>query len=378
MASRRHFGSVRKLPSGRFQARYKGPDGRERTAPDTFKNKTDAGRWLTKLEDSILAGEWIDPAIQQAATVESAWLRHMNVRGKPLADSTRKDYEGYLNRWIRSHPLGSMKLADVRPATINDWLADWRKDHPTNQQIPKTYRVLHAAFEKAVSEGVIRDNPCKAKGAGAEHHPERPLPPAEAPWRIADAMRPKYRALVLMGAFSALRWGELARLRRGDVLDAGTRVLVRKSKSAAGEGRIVTLPSFLVNELRRHMLAHVAADPDALVFTSPRGYALNHSNFSSDEWRPTLDKLGYPDMKFHDLRHFAGTTAAQAGATVKEVMKMLGHSTPRAAMIYQHAAEDRANVIAEGMDALAEVARKSMERAAEKATADKASEETTG
>jgi integrase len=181
-----------------------------------------------------------------------------------------------------------------------------------------------------------------------------------------------------VGAFSALRWGELARLRRPDVLDNGNRVKVRKSKSAAGEGRIVTLPPFLADELRRHMLAHVAADPDALIFTSPRGFALNHSNFGSDEWRPTLDELGYDEMKFHDLRHFAGTTAAQAGATVKEVMKMLGHSTPRAAMIYQHAAEDRAAVIAEGVEALAKVARQAAERAIEKATAESASAEAAG
>jgi integrase len=57
-------------------------------------------------------------------------------------------------------------------------------------------------------------------------------------------------------------------------------------------------------------------------------------------------------LRFHDLRHTAGTLAARTGATTKELMARLGHATPRAAMVYQHAAEDRDRAIAEGLAAM--------------------------
>ena len=62
MAEKRRFGRVRKLPSGRWQARYKGPDGIDRAAPHTFGSKTSAERWLTLTEAEIIQGDWIDPA----------------------------------------------------------------------------------------------------------------------------------------------------------------------------------------------------------------------------------------------------------------------------------------------------------------------------
>jgi hypothetical protein len=48
MAGKRRFGRVRELPSGRWQARYKGPDGIDRPAPQTFARKVDAEKWLVK------------------------------------------------------------------------------------------------------------------------------------------------------------------------------------------------------------------------------------------------------------------------------------------------------------------------------------------
>ena len=58
---RRRFGAVRRLPSGRWQARYPGPDGIVRPADDTFATKTEAEVWLSGKETELVEGEWIDP-----------------------------------------------------------------------------------------------------------------------------------------------------------------------------------------------------------------------------------------------------------------------------------------------------------------------------
>ncbi len=59
--SRRDFGNVRKRSSGRHQARYVGPDGISRTAPNTFATEREAQRWLTPIESEILKDTWSPP-----------------------------------------------------------------------------------------------------------------------------------------------------------------------------------------------------------------------------------------------------------------------------------------------------------------------------
>ena len=60
-ARKRQFGTIRRRESGRYQARYRGPDGRLRPAPRTFARKSDAARWLSLKEAEITRGDWLDP-----------------------------------------------------------------------------------------------------------------------------------------------------------------------------------------------------------------------------------------------------------------------------------------------------------------------------
>jgi len=114
------------------------------------------------------------------------------------------------------------------------------------------------------------------------------------------------------------------------------------------------MPAMLVAELTRHLAEHGhAAAPDSYVFVSPTGEPIERSNFRYRVWLPATQTAGLAGLRFHDLRHTAGTLAARTGATTKELMARLGHSSARASMIYQHAAEDRDRRIAEGLDAMA-------------------------
>ena len=135
------------------------------------------------------------------------------------------------------------------------------------------------------------DNPCRIKGYDRYHTPERPVATIDQVYRLADALPPRFRALVIVAAFSGLRWGELAALRRADVdLAEGTVRVPRKlaalrnrmefgpPKSEAGR-RVVALPKAAVVALRPHMLEFVDADQEALVFTGDNGGLLRTGNF---------------------------------------------------------------------------------------------------
>jgi integrase len=74
-------------------------------------------------------------------------------------------------------------------------------------------------------------------------------------------------------------------------------------------------------------------------------------------WAKARNRAGVPGAHFHDLRHTGGTLTATTGATTKELMARLGHSSTRAAMIYQHATSSRDKSIAEGLGKLFDAAR---------------------
>jgi len=102
--------------------------------------------------------------------------------------------------------------------------------------------------------------------------------------------------------------------------------------------------------------AGFGAGEGGYVFTTEEGNTLERRIFRQRVWLPAAEAAGLPGLRFHELRHTAGTLAARTGATTKELMARLGHSSPRASMIYQHAAEDRDRRIGDGLDAMAEEA----------------------
>jgi integrase len=96
---------------------------------------------------------------------------------------------------------------------------------------------------------------------------------------------------------------------------------------------------------------YVADHPDALIFTGAKGSHLRASTFGpAVKWRETVAALGLPDFHFHDLRHTGNNLAASAGASTRELMHRMGHSTMRAALVYQHATGERDREIARSMD----------------------------
>jgi integrase len=100
------------------------------------------------------------------------------------------------------------------------------------------------------------------------------------------------------------------------------------------------------------MAVHTRRGPESFVFTTTRGRRLSQTAFTKAV-TAGFASVGKPGMRVHDLRHFGPTLAAQAGATTKELMKRIGHTTPGMAMRYQIAAAERDAVIAERLSELA-------------------------
>jgi integrase len=353
---RRRFGNVRQLPSGRWQVRYRGPDGQLRSLPRTFEAKRDAERTLSVIETQLIQDDWTDP--KRGAVKLTGYAERWITERPGLRPSTAQLYRRLLANYVVPH-LGEVPLNKITTALVREWRATLIAGGLSQTMAAKAYRLLRAILmTAAVEDRLIARNPCQIRGADKEHSEERPVLTVAQVFALAELMPyRKYRALILVTAFCSLRWGEVTALRRCDVAPDGSwvrvnsqfidlvgRGLVRTPPKSRAGARTITVPAAIRPELVAHLRDFVAPRADALVFTMLRGGPMRRGNFNPlVKWGKAVAGIGAPLLRFHDLRH-TGNTLAAPGASLRDLMTRMGHDSPRAALIYQHATtvEDRA------------------------------------
>lgn len=334
-------------------------DGVLYTAPTTFRTQREADLHLAEIRADLERESWVDPFAGRVLLGEYAWRW---LAEKPaLRPRTRELYESELRLHILPL-LGDVELAKLTTSRVRTWHAGLlNAERPGPTTVAKCYRLLRSILATAVEDGLLAKNPCVIKGAGVERHPERPVASVEQVFQLADAIDPRFRAMVLVAAFTSLRLGELLALSRRSIdLGDGTIAVVAQLQELARGGhfrglpksdagrRTVAIPDVLLPTLAGHLDAWVDDEPDALIFGGLNGKPLRRATFYK-AWHQAIAEVGLPDFRFHDLRHTGNTLSASTGASTKELMARMGHSSSRAALIYQHATKQRDAAIARGL-----------------------------
>lgn len=366
-AGHRNFGYIRKLPSGRLQASYLGPDLQRHKAPATFDAKIDAEAWLAAERRLISEDRWRSPAVRvqldrRTPTLFGSYAERWLAR-RDLKPRTRGHYRKLLDEFLLP-AFGATPLLLITPAEVAAW------HHDLGQRTGPTYRahaysLLRTVCRTAIDDDEIPVSPCRVRGAGSSKRVVQ-IEPATLDQlaAIVAAMPARYRMLVLLSTWCGLRFGEATELRRKDVDLKGGRLQVRRGvtwvdgkpivgtpKSAAGV-RDVAIPPHLLPAIREHLSEHVAFGRDSLLFPAASGGHLPTSSLARVYYR-ARKVAGREDLRWHDLRHTGAVLAASTGATLAELMARLGHSTPSAALRYQHAASGRDAQIAAKLSELA-------------------------
>jgi integrase len=326
----------------------------------------EATRYLAQVEADLLRGSWADPKLGRVTFGE--WVEQWRPTTANLRPGTLVLYDYLLRRFLLP-AFGPVPLGRLDMMTVRAWLATLhRAGEVTPTTIAKAYRLLRRSLNVVVEAGYLPRNPCTVKGAGIERAAEMRHTSIPHLHQLADAVPGRYRALILLAGYGGLRWAELVGLRRRHIDLAGARVqvveqaaevagkiIVSPPKTDAGR-RVVTLPRVAVEALAEHLAEYAEPGPDGLVFTTPRGAYLLRSPFNRFVWRPAVEQVGLDGLRVHDLRHTAATLAAAAGATTKELMERMGHTSPAVALRYQHVMADRQAALALALDDLARLA----------------------
>jgi integrase len=369
-ANHRGFGAIKRLKSGNFHASYVGLDGARHNAPSTYPHKMDAEAWLVRERREIASGEWLTPTARKAAMAAKnktfGDYAKTFMAERDLKPRTRQHYEALIKNQLAT--FADLPVRSITPDTVRAWHADQGTRTPTLRA--HAYGLLRTILGQAVRDDMLPGNPCHIRGAGNAKrvHKTKPATVAELE-TIAAAMPEKYQLMVLLTAWCGLRFGEVTELRRKDVdakggvlrisrgvTHVGGKFIVGTPKSDAGI-RDVNIPPHLLPVVRTHLRSNITGGADGLLFPATDGTSHLAPSTLYKVYYPARDKAGRPDLRFHDLRHTGAVLAASTGATLAELMARLGHSTPGAAMRYQHASQDRDKVIAQALSALVEQGR---------------------
>lgn len=355
---KRTFGEITLLATGRYRARYRGPDGERHNAPVTFLSRLDAETWLGAQHRLVSSGDWKPPALAATEGVKVEEYARTSLARRRLRPGTAALY----NRLLRLEILpvfGRFRVRDISTADVTDWYNSM-SSRPTQQA--NAYGLFKSILKDAVDEQIIERNPCRVKGGVNKQavHEIKVLTPAQLGSYLA-AVPAARRVPLLLAGWCGLRSGEVRGLRVQDLdVKAGVvhvrqavvrlvgDLIIQPPKTVAGV-RDVAIPPHLLPSLRTWMEAQPPRDPDALLFPASDGVTPLNDSVLRDAHYKGRRAIKMPKLTIHDLRHTSATMAAQQGATIAELMARIGHTTPNMALRYQHVAAHRDKSLAKGI-----------------------------
>jgi integrase len=196
----------------------------------------------------------------------------------------------------------------------------------------------------AVLDDRIARTPSRGIRLPAVNPVDRPLLGTEHLTALAEALGPRYEAMIYVGTVLGLRWGECAGLRVGRIdfdnctitvaeqvtRGAGGRSVIGPPKSEAAR-RTLSAPAALIELLEEHLSRRGLSrrDHDAFVFAARDGEHLDYSTWLHRIWYSACAQAGLKWVQFHDLRRANATGLVVEGIDIKTAQKRLGHTDPR-------------------------------------------------
>lgn len=353
--------AIDRLPSGKWRVRWRGPGGER--GQRVFMRKTDASEFGKRMDADVLRGNYIDPRSGEILLSTYAWRvmeGRLNIR-----PATRSRDESHLRNHIEP-TFGKKPIASIQKPAVKAWVRMLSEEKGlAPRTVRECYRILGSILREAVDDRLISESPCRRVPLPrVENKEKRFLTPQEVD-RLADAFDPRYSALVYVGAYLGLRWGEMAGLKREHlklhVAGRPAQIAVVGSLERVGNGwryveetktsqgrRNLTVPAFLVDMLQEYLKT---APESEYLFAGPEGGFLQYHNFVKRFWKPAVEAAGLAPLTIHELRHTCAALLIKQGANVLAVQKRLGHKDVRTTLgTYGHLFPEQDEAVVESLD----------------------------
>lgn len=319
----------------RYQVRYRDHAGKVHS--ETFHRMVDAERRKAELELELGNGTWLDPRRGQMRLAEWAalWIETRH----DLRVTTWARLRTTMSRQVLPK-FGTTPLVKITNGAVRAWVAEMLDSGLSAATARKAVFALRRCLAAAVADRRILANPALEVPLPSERaKPARYLDQAEVE-RLVTEVPGEYRALVLVGAYGGLRWGEAIALTRASVDVLRSRVVV-SSTAVEVHGKVtlghepktrrsrrsVPLARSVMRRVEDHLGAYVGPEPDALLFTASRGGPLFRSTFARHVWQPAVARASLDGFTVHGLRHSFVAILVAAGCNVREVSEWAGHNS---------------------------------------------------
>lgn len=350
----------RRRERGTWQVRYRDPGGRQRSKE--FDRKVEADRFRAEVETDMDRGTWIDPS--GADEPFRAWARHWLAMRRGAVRATTYAAQQSVYTSLIEPTFGRLKLGAITQRMVQTWISGLvgeRKVAPSTAR--KAYQVLSSIMTSAVDAEQIVRTPCRGIMLPADRVHEMRFLTAQQVAVLADVIDPRYRALVLTGAYGGLRVGEMGALRRASVhlprgvvrvdetlAEVSGRVSFEPPKTRASR-RAVVLPASVAQALAEHISTYSGPDNTDLVFRSPEGGPMRLASWRRRFWLPAVARAGLKGLRIHDLRHTAVALWIATGANPKQISVRAGHTSVSFTLDrYGHLFEDADETLAGRLD----------------------------
>ncbi|CAN5337941.1 site-specific integrase [soil metagenome] len=322
----------------RYRVRYRKPDHKQ-TDKRGFRTKRDAELFLASVEVAKNSGRYIDPT--RARVSIGDWMNKWVETRTDLRRSTFDRLEGVVRLHIVPS-LGPIAIGDLTRFDAQLWASKLTATQSPGS-VRKIVNVLSAGLQVAVDDGRIPANPASRLKMPRQSKKRKKFLTHQQVAELAATVDAKpagegYGLLVLVLAYTGLRWGELAGLRVRDLdfvrgrLDVHTTMVevdgyMEESSPKDYEERSIPVPEFILEQLSIHVEDKTPADH---VFVSSKsGSVLRNRTFRRGWFNDAAEQIGIPGLTPHELRHTCASLAVSAGANVKALQRMLGHSSAK-------------------------------------------------
>ncbi|RIU36696.1 site-specific integrase [Mycobacteroides abscessus] len=344
----------------RWEVRYRKPDGNT-SRKRGFTTKRDASTWASKVETSKMEGAYVSPS-RGRITVGGLALGWLARQEQGLSPSYYRTiayaYGKHVEPKWANVPVGKVDSLDVKA-----WAATMTRSGASATVVNRAVGILAGILDDAVEHRALAFNPARRfkRGEKPQKAPKRHVYLTDADvCRLAEESG-RHADLVLVLAFTGLRWGEAIALTVADVEFLKRRISVHSNAVQVGqefkvgqtkgkENRTVPVAESVLARLAVRCRGRTEKD---LLFPARAGGYLKRPSYDSTGWfNRAVERAQVQTITPHDLRHTCASLAVSSGANVLAVSRMLGHKDPSVTLrVYADLFDSDLDAVAVNLDA---------------------------